>query len=188
MSLEQLAKDIAAEAASEAKAIIAEAKKQAADIASDAQKEVEMHASSTLSGSEIEAAQIAKESVASARQMNQKDVLVARREEIDITLDAVRSQLGNPKLAKRSAMLDSMLKQAKSESSGKMTLLPASIDRAALEQKASGFTVGEDIDALGGFILVAEDNSIRLDYTFDNRLEEVWIDSLGDVTRTLFGE
>ena len=85
-------------------------------------------------------------------------------------------------------MLDSMLKQAKSESSGKMTLLPASIDRAALEQKASGFTVGEDIDALGGFILVAEDNSIRLDYTFDNRLEEVWIDSLGDVTRTLFGE
>ncbi len=188
MSLEQLAKDIAAEASSEAKAIIAEAKKQAADIASEAQKEVEMHASSTLSGSEIEAAQIAKESVASARQMNQKDVLVARREEIDITLDAVRSQLGNPKLAKRSAMLDSMLKQAKSESSGKMTLLPASIDRAALEQKASGFTVGEDIDALGGFILVAEDNSIRLDYTFDNRLEEVWTDSLGDVTRTLFGE
>jgi len=81
-----------------------------------------------------------------------------------------------------------MLKQAKSDSSGKMTLLPASIDRAALEQKASGFTIGEDIQALGGFILVAEDNSIRLDYTFDNRLAEVWIDSLGDVNRTLFGE
>ena len=153
-----------------------------------AQKEVEVHATSTLSGSDLEAAQIAKESVASARQMNQKDILIARREEIDITLEAVRSQLGNPKLSKRSAMLDSMLKQAKSEGSGKMTLLPASIDRAALEQKASGYNIGEDIDALGGFILVAEDNSIRLDFTFDNRLEEVWMDSLGDVTRTLFGE
>ena len=188
MSLEKLAKDIAAEAAKEAKAIISEAETQAAAIASEAQKEVEAHASSTLSGSEIEAAQIAKESVASARQMNQKDVLIARREEIDITLDAVRSQLGNPKLAKRSAMLDSMLKQAKSESSGKMTLLPASIDKAALEQKSSGYKIGGEIDALGGFILVAEDESIRLDYTFDNRLEEVWTDSLGDVTRTLFGE
>jgi len=188
MSLEKLAKDIAAEAAKEAKAIISEAESQAASIASEAQKEVEAHASSTLSGSDMEAAQIAKESVASARQMNQKDVLIARREEIDITLEAVRSQLGNPKLAKRSAMLDSMLKQAKSEGSGKMTLLPASIDRAALEQKASGYKIGDDIDALGGFILVAEDNSIRLDFTFDNRLEEVWMDSLGDVTRTLFGE
>ena len=188
MSLEKLAKDIAAEAAKEAKAIISEAETQAAAIASEAQKEVEAHASSTLSGSEIEAAQIAKESVASARQMNQKDVLIARREEIDITLDAVRSQLGNPKLAKRSAMLDSMLKQAKSESSGKMTLLPASIDKVALEQKSSGYKIGGEIDALGGFILVAEDESIRLDYTFDNRLEEVWTDSLGDVTRTLFGE
>ncbi len=188
MSLEQLAKDIAAEAAKEAKAIIDEAKAQAANIASDAQSEVEVHASSALSGSEMEAAQIAKESVASARQMNQKDVLIARREEIDLTFEAVRSQLGNPKLAKRSALLDSMLKQAKSDSSGKMTLLPASIDRAALEQKTSGFTIGEDIQALGGFILVAEDNSIRLDYTFDNRLAEVWIDSLGDVNRTLFGE
>jgi vacuolar-type H+-ATPase subunit E/Vma4 len=188
MSLEQLAKDIAAEAAKEAKAIVSEAEAQAANIASDAQSEVKDHASSVLSGSDMEASQIAKESVASARQMNQKDVLVARREEIDITLEAVRSQLGNPKLAKRSSMLDSMLKQAKSESTGKMTLLPATIDRAALEQKSSGFTIGEDIVALGGFILVAEDNSIRLDFTFDNRLEEVWMDSLGDVTRTLFGE
>ncbi len=188
MSLEKLAKDIAAEAAREAESIISEAEAQAVKIASEAKKQVEEHASSTLSGSDLEAAQIAKESVASARQMNQKDVLIARREEIDLTLEAVRSQLGNPKLAKRSAMLDSMLKQAKSESSGKMTLLPASIDRAALEQKASGYKIGDDIDALGGFILVAEDNSISLDYTFDNRLEEVWTDSLGDVTRTLFGE
>lgn len=188
MSLEKLAKDIAAEAAKEADAIISEAKAQAANIASEAEGQIEAHASSTLSGSDIEAAQIAKESVASARQMNQKDVLIARREEIDITLEAIRSKLGDPKLAKRSALLDSMLKEAKSESSGKMTLLPASIDKAALEQKASGYKIGGEIDALGGFILVAEDESIRLDYTFDNRLEEVWTDSLGDVTRTLFGE
>ena len=69
-----------------------------------------------------------------------------------------------------------------------VSVLPASIDKTALEQKASGYKIGNEIDALGGFILVAEDESIRLDYTFDNRLEEVWKDSLGDVTRTLFGE
>ena len=188
MSLEKLAKDIIAEASKEAEAIISEAEDQAANIAKEAEKKIEVHATSTLSGSDIEAAQIAKESVASARQMNQKDVLVARREEIDITLEAIRSKLGDLKLAKRSALLDSLLKEAKSESSGKMTLLPASIDKAALEQKASGFKIGDEIHALGGFILVAEDESIRLDYTFDNRLEEVWTDSLGDVTRTLFGE
>jgi vacuolar-type H+-ATPase subunit E/Vma4 len=84
-------------------------------------------------------------------------------------------------------MLDSLLKEAKAEAKGKMTLRPASIDRSALEQKASDFTLGDDIEALGGFMLVSNDGSISLDYTFDSKLNDAWLTSLGDVNQALFG-
>ncbi len=187
MSLEKLAKDIAAQAEAEASEIISEAKAEAKRISKGASSEVEAISSDAMMIAEKQSAQIGVESVASARQSNQKDILIAKRVQIDLTYDAVREKLGSPKLSKRSAMLDSLLKEAKAEAKGKMTLRPASIDRSALEQKASGFTLGDDIEALGGFMLVSDDGSISLDYTFDSKLNDAWMTSLGDVNQALFG-
>ncbi|MEC8979835.1 MAG: V-type ATP synthase subunit E family protein [Candidatus Thermoplasmatota archaeon] len=187
MSLEKLAKDIAAQAEAEASEIIAEAKAEAKRISKGANSEVAAISSDAMASAEKQAAQIGVESVASARQSNQKDILIAKRVQIDLTYDAVREKLGSPKLSKRSAMLDSLLKEAKAEAKGKMTLRPASIDRSALEQKASDFTLGDDIEALGGFMLVSNDGSISLDYTFDSKLNDAWLTSLGDVNQALFG-
>ena len=47
--------------------------------------------------------------------------------------------------------------------------------------------LGDDVEALGGFMLVSDDGSISLDYTFDSKLNDAWLTSLGDVNRTLFG-
>ncbi|MAP43642.1 MAG: hypothetical protein CL981_08015 [Euryarchaeota archaeon] len=187
MSLEKLAKDIAAQAEAEASEIIAEAKAEAKRISKGANSEVAAISSDAMAMAEKQAAQIGVESVASARQSNQKDILIAKRVQIDLTYDAVREKLGSPKLSKRSAMLDSLLKEAKAEAKGKMTLRPAAIDRSALEQKASDFNLGDDIEALGGFMLVSDDGSISLDYTFDSKLSEAWLTSLGDVNQALFG-
>ena len=187
MSLEKLAKDIAAQAEAEASEIIAEAKAEAKRISKGASSEVATISSDAMAMAEKQAAQIGVESVASARQTNQKDILIAKRVQIDLTYDAVHEKLGSPKLGKRSAMLDSLLKDAKAEAKGKMTLRPAAIDRSALEQKASGFTLGDDVEALGGFMLVSDDGSISLYYTFDSKLNDAWLTSLGDVNRTLFG-
>ena len=112
MSLEKLAKDIAAQAEAEASEIIAEAKAEAKRISKGASSEVAAISSDTMAMAEKQAAQIGVESVASARQSNQKDILIAKRVQIDLTYDAVREKLGSPKLGKRSAMLDSLLKDA----------------------------------------------------------------------------
>ena len=66
-----------------------------------------------------------------------------------------------------------------------MLLRPVSTDRKELEK--GNFSLGEDIEGLGGFVLESKDGSIVLDYRFDSRLEKAWQDNLGLVNKTLFG-
>jgi len=63
---------------------------------------------------------------------------------------------------------------------------PVSTDRRALSK--SGFTMGDDIEGLGGFVLESKDGTTVLDYRFDFRLEQAWKNSLGQVNSILFGE
>jgi vacuolar-type H+-ATPase subunit E/Vma4 len=66
-----------------------------------------------------------------------------------------------------------------------MLLRPVSTDRKALEK--GNFSLGDDVEGLGGFVLESKDGSIVLDYRFDSRLEEAWNANLGTVNKTLFG-
>ena len=66
-----------------------------------------------------------------------------------------------------------------------MILRPVSTDRKILEKGT--FTLGDDVDGLGGFILESKDGSIVLDYRFDSRLDDAWNENLRDVNKILFG-
>ena len=59
-------------------------------------------------------------------------------------------------------------------------------DRKAVSDLASGKTVGDDADGLGGFILDAEDGSVSYDFRFDALLDRAWDNSLPAVTAALF--
>ena len=96
MTLETLAKDIAASADAEAKAIIKKAKAEANEILSEAESKAESIRSEADARAERESVQIAREVVASARQANQKEILIARRKVLDATHDAVKQQLADP--------------------------------------------------------------------------------------------
>ena len=66
-----------------------------------------------------------------------------------------------------------------------MILRPVSTDRKELEK--SDFTLGDDVEGLGGFILESKDSSIVLDYRFDSRLDEAWKANIREVNNILFG-
>lgn len=187
MTLEQLAKDISASAEAEAKATIKAAKEEAKTILADAKARASSIEDDASGKANKEADQISREVVASARQANQKDVLVARRFELDATLASARAKLGDASLAGRASLLKNLVKKAKSMGDGKMVLRPTAIDRSALEDAAKGYSMGDEVEGLGGFVLEAEDKSISFDMRFDTLLESAWIEKRAAVNETLFG-
>ena len=187
MTLEQLAKDISASAEAEAKATIKAAKEEAKTILADAKARASSIEADASGKANKEADQIAREVVASARQANQKDILVARRAELDATLAAARAKLGDASLAGRASLLKNLVKKAGSLGEGKMVLRPTAINRSALEDAAKGYSMGSEVDGLGGFVLEAEDGTLSFDLRFDTLLESAWIDNRAAVNETLFG-
>ncbi|RAH07349.1 MAG: hypothetical protein CMA00_000110 [Methanobacteriota archaeon] len=185
MTLDALAAEIASQAEAEARSIVEEAKEEASRIEDKARGEADEASTAATSKAERESAQISVEVVASARQANQKRALIARREELDATWESVKEEVSSPKMKGRKEILDSLLKEASGSKTG-VVMRPVSTDRAALSK--SSFTMGEDIEGLGGFVLESKDGSTVLDYRFDFRLEEAWKKSLGEVNSILFGE
>ena len=184
MTLDVLAKEIATQAKAEAALIIADAKQQAKKIEDEAKSEAMKFSQGVQSRAERESAQLSVELVASAKQANQKHLLIARREELDETWNSIRVSVASPDLKGRSDVLSALLAEASKSGEG-MLLRPVSTDRKALEK--GNFSLGDDVEGLGGFVLESKDGSIVLDYRFDSRLEEAWNANLGTVNKTLFG-
>lgn len=184
MTLDALANEIAAQAKAEAESIIAAAKQQAEEIEDEAKAVASSFSSDMKARAERESAQLSVEVVASAKQANQKHLLIARREELDETWNSIRVSVASPELKGRSDVLSALLAEASKSGEG-MLLRPVSTDRKALEK--GNFSLGDDVEGLGGFVLESKDGSIVLDYRFDSRLEEAWNANLGTVNKTLFG-
>jgi len=184
MTLDALANEIAAQAKAEAESIIAAAKQQAEEIEDEAKAVASSFSSDMKARAERESAQLSVEVVASAKQANQRHLLIARREELDETWNSIRVSVASPDLKGRSDVLSALLAEASKSGEG-MLLRPVSTDRKALEK--GNFSLGDDVEGLGGFVLESKDGSIVLDYRFDSRLEEAWNANLGTVNKTLFG-
>jgi V/A-type H+-transporting ATPase subunit E len=182
MTLDALANEIASQAKVEAKLIISAAKEQAKQIEEKAKEEYSSLSSDMKVRAERESAQLAVELVASAKQANQKHLLIAKREELDETWNSIRTAVSSPNLEGRSDMLKDLLDEAGKTGEG-MILHPVTIDRKTLEN--GSFTIGDDVEGLGGFVLESKDGSIVLDYRFDNRLEDAWKNNLGSVNKML---
>jgi vacuolar-type H+-ATPase subunit E/Vma4 len=95
--------------------------------------------------------------------------------------------LGDSSLAGRASLLKSLVKKAGSLGDGKMVLRPTKIDKAALQDSAKGYSVGSEVDGLGGFVLEAEDGTLSFDLRFDTLLENAWVEQRAAVNETLFG-
>ncbi|MAH98241.1 MAG: hypothetical protein CMA12_02675 [Euryarchaeota archaeon] len=185
MSLDTLADEITKQARAEADAIIHNAKAEAKRIEDEARTDAELTSSKASSKAEKESQQISVEVVASARQANQKRALIARREELELTWQTAKEEVGSSSMGGRKEILDSLVKEA-SGMKKDMVLRPVKMDRGTLSK--SEFKLGEDIDGLGGFVLESKDGTTMLDYRFDLMLQEAWKKSLGEINRILFNE
>ena len=186
MTLETLAKDIAASAQADAKAIIDQAKAEAKQITDEAKDKASSITDEAVARAEREANQISREVVASARQANQKAILIAKREAMDSTHAAVKDQLADPGFKGRASMLKSLMAKANKVASSDFIIRPVEVDRKALGDMKGKRKVGESVDGLGGFVLEAGDASVSYDMRFDTLLDTAWGQSLSEVNKILF--
>ena len=180
MTLDELATEISSQAEGEAKAIVEMAQAEAKRIEDEARSEVSEVSSISSVKAERESAQLSVEVVASARQANQKRALIAQREELDATWETVKEEVGSPKMKGRKQILDSLVKEASKSKSG-MVMRPVSSDRATLSK--SGFTMGDDLDGHGDFVIETTDGSMVLACRSYFRLDEEWKSNPSHVTR-----
>lgn len=185
MSLDALSNEISMQAEAEAKQIIDNAKAEAKKIKDQAKSQAASAAADVEARASKDSKQISIEVVAAARQANQKRALVARREELDMTWESVKERVSSPDLEGRNEIIKSLVEEA-SSSGADMVMRPVNIDRKVLS--SSNFTLGDDIEGLGGFVLESKDGSVVLDYRFDSLLEDAWKANLGPVNKALFGE
>ena len=186
MTLETLAKDIAASAEADIKALIDEAKNEAKKITDEAKDKASKITEDANTRAEREASQISREVVASARQANQKAILIAKREAMDSTHAAVKEQLADPGFKGRASMLKSLMAKADKMATSDFVIRPVEVDRKALGDLKGKRKVGESVDGLGGFILEAADGSVSFDMRFDTLLDTAWNQSLSEVNKILF--
>ena len=188
MTLDALAKEIAAAARKEAKALTDAAKAEGKQTLSEAKAEAQANRDEVVAKAERDCAQNRTEAVASARQANQKQILIARREELDATRESVREQIGSARLKGRADLLKALVNEAKGEADSDMVLRPVALDRSALQKIGGQFDIGDDVSGIGGFVLESADGSVVLDYRFDGRLDEAWVAALPAVSTALFGD
>ncbi len=186
MTLETLAKDIAASAEADVKALIDEANNEAKRITDEAKDKASKITEDANSRAEREASQISREVVASARQANQKAILIAKRQAMDSTHAAVKEQLADPGFKGRASMLKSLMAKADKMATSDFVIRPVEVDKKALADLKGKRKVGESVDGLGGFILEAADGSVSFDMRFDTLLETAWSQSLSEVNKILF--
>ena len=186
MTLETLAKDIAASAEADVKALIDEAKNEAKKITDEAKDKASKITEDANTRAEREASQISREVVASARQAHQKAILIAKREAMDSTHAAVKEQLADPGFKGRASMLKSLMAKADKMATSDFVIRPVEVDRKALGDLKGKRKVGESVDGLGGFILEAADGSVSFDMRFDTLLDTAWNQSLSEVNKILF--
>ena len=187
MTLETLAKDIAASAEAQAKAMLKEAKAEAKTIVGEAETKAASIRDEAQARADREADQISQEMVASARQGNQKELLIARRGVLDATYDAAKAQLADPGMKGRATLLKSLLKRANDVSGKDFILRPVSVDAAALKKEAGSRSIGDEIDGLGGFMMEAADGSVSFDFRFESLLDRTWVEERAAINETLFG-
>jgi len=187
MTLETLAKDIAASAEAQAKAMLKDAKAEANTITAEAEAKASSIRDEANARAEREAEQISQEMVASARQGNQKELLIARRGVLDATYDAAKAKLADPGMKGRATLLKTLLKHAEKISGKDYVLRPVSVDAAALKKDVGSRTVGGEISGLGGFMMEAADGSVSFDFRFDTLLDRTWNDERAAINEKLFG-
>lgn len=189
MGLENVVSDILKSAREEVSATEADRDSEVSSIVEEAKRTGERITGEKVASAEEEATRTRKQEISGAN-LEVRRMLLNTRKEI---LDETRKQT-----AERLHALDteSLLRSLVKSHSGEATRIYSSrqdqpivegLCDELLEAKLTKLEYAGNINCIGGIVLETEDETVRLDYTFDTILSEVGERSMKQISNILFG-
>jgi len=190
MSLETVVEDIREEAREEAAAIRDEGEARAEEILSEAEADAERIHEEAERAAERQIEREREQAVSSAKLEAKQDRLEARRDALQDVRAAVEERIAGLEGERRETLTRALLADAAAEFDGDDVSVYCRPDDEALVgdlvAEFDGVAVAGEVDCLGGVVVESESSRVRVDNTFDSVLDDVWEDSLKDVSDRLF--
>ena len=186
MGLEHIVERIVAESQAEERSIISGAEAERQKMLSEAGKKRDEILAGYRRRMEEALIQLKQREAARTEVEVKKRLLEVRKEILDDARTAVLEHFGALSEDARRRYYSAMLKQVVAE-------LPSGAIRCRKDEERffSGipnFTIGENIECIGGFLAESNDGSVVLDMRFDDIVREIWERNAGEISRTIFPE
>lgn len=183
MGLEIVIKDIQEGARAEVSRIKTEGDAKASEIINEAKEIQKKMLGDSLAKVEEDLQKLHQQVISSAN-LEVKRITLNKRKEL---LDKVYSQTAECIRSMPASKQEELLKNIidKYEASG--TRIYSNKDSEGTVKKLSSLTYAGNIDCIGGVVLENEDRTVRLDFTYDSILKNVYERSLKQISDTLYG-
>ncbi|MFB6136490.1 MAG: V-type ATP synthase subunit E [Halobacteriaceae archaeon] len=193
MSLDTVVEDIRNEARSRRDEILEEAEAEADEILEEAEAEADQIRAEAEEEAESQIEQEREQKLSTAKLEAKQQRLEARRDALQDVREAVEAAVADIDGDEREELTRELLDAAAPEFDESASVQvyaresDAELVRGVLEDY-DGYEYAGDYDCLGGVVVESESSRVRVNNTFDSVLDDVWEDSLKDVSRRLFGE
>jgi V/A-type H+-transporting ATPase subunit E len=189
MSLETVVEDIREEVREEAAAIRDEGEARAEEIVSEAEADAERIHEEAEREAERAIEREREQAVSSAKLEAKQERLEARRDALQEVRDAVEERVASMEGERREELTRALLANAAEEFEDEASVYCRADDADLVDDlvgEFDGFVRAGEVDCLGGVVVESETSRVRVDNTFDSVLDDVWEDSLKDVSDRLF--
>ncbi|MCU4717852.1 V-type ATP synthase subunit E [Halapricum hydrolyticum] len=193
MSLDSVTEDIKEQARARAEEIRSDAEQRAERIVEEAEQEAEEIRRQKESEIERQIEQEREQRLSSGNLEAKQKQLAARRQTLEEVRERVEDALVNLDEETREELTRELIEAAITEFEDVETaeVYGRSDDEALLTsilEEYDSFEYGGETDCLGGVVVESDASRVRIDNTFDSVLEDVWQESLREISDELFEE
>ncbi|QSG14065.1 V-type ATP synthase subunit E [Halapricum desulfuricans] len=193
MSLDSVTEDIKEQARARAEEIRSDAEEQADEIIQEAEQEAERIRQQKEREVERQIEQEREQRLSSGNLEAKQTRLAARRQLLERVREQVETALVDLDAETREELTRELLDAASTEFEDveAAEVYGRSDDEELLTsilEEYDGFEYGGEIDCLGGVVVESDSSRVRVNNTFDSVLEDVWQESLREISDELFEE
>jgi V/A-type H+-transporting ATPase subunit E len=183
MGLEIVVKDIQEGARAEVSRIKAEGDAKASEIINEAKEIQKKMLGDSLAKAEEDLQNLHQQVISSANLEVKRITLNKRKELLDSVYNQTVEKIKSMPASKKEDLLKNILN--KHEDSGARVY--SSKESEGAVKKLTSLSYAGNIDSIGGVVLENEDRTVRLDFTYDSILNNVYERSLKQISDILYG-
>lgn len=188
MSLENVVNEILDKAHKQAEEIQKEGKKEASAILDKARTELEIKQKEAQDNLAKLKEAIENKEMASAKLLASKEIQEIKKQLIDETNSVAKKKISGLDYKQKEELLKKLSDKAAKELKEIGTVYAIKEDLPLLKKLCKNSEIKQTEDILGGAIFESKDKSVRVDFSFDQLLEQSKNSSLREISEALFGK